>query len=70
MSEPLMKRRKRSDDIETGVQLLPWDESGGFLCSWPGGVRHRGGASSVQAPVWNVGTARPDGAGRGLTWSA
>ena len=26
---------------------MPWDESGGFLCSWPGGVRRRGGASSV-----------------------
>ena len=31
VSEPLLKCRKRSDDIETGVQLLPWDESGGCL---------------------------------------
>ena len=31
VSEPLMKRRKRSDDIGTGVQLLPRDESGGCL---------------------------------------
>jgi hypothetical protein len=30
-SEPLVKRRKRSDVIETGVQLLPRDESGGNL---------------------------------------
>jgi len=30
-SEPLLKCRKRSDDIETGVQLLPRDESGGCL---------------------------------------
>jgi hypothetical protein len=60
VSEPLMNRRKRSDDIETRVQLLPWDESGGCLYSWPGGVRRRGGASSVQAPVWNLGTARLD----------
>ena len=30
-SEPLMKCRKRSDDIETRVQLLPWDEPGGCL---------------------------------------
>jgi len=30
-SEPLMKCRKRIDDIETGVQLLPRDESGGYL---------------------------------------
>jgi hypothetical protein len=30
-SEPLVKRRKRSGVIETGVQLLPRDESGGNL---------------------------------------
>ena len=30
-SEPLMTCRKRSDDIETRVQLLPWDEPGGDL---------------------------------------
>ena len=31
VSEPLRKCRKRSDDIETGVQLLPRDEPGGYL---------------------------------------
>ncbi len=31
VSEPLLKCRKRSDDIKTGVQLLPRDESGGYL---------------------------------------
>ena len=31
MSEPLMKRRKRIDVIETGVQLLLRDEPGGCL---------------------------------------
>ena len=31
VSEPLMKCRKRSDDIKTGVQLLPRDEPGGYL---------------------------------------
>jgi hypothetical protein len=31
VSEPLMNCRKRSDDIETGVQLLPRDEPGGYL---------------------------------------
>ena len=30
-SEPLMKCRKRSDGIETGVQSLPRDEPGGSL---------------------------------------
>jgi hypothetical protein len=31
VSEPLTNCRKRSDDIETRVQLLPWDEPGGCL---------------------------------------
>jgi len=31
VSEPLLKCRKRSDDIRTGVQLLPRDQSGGYL---------------------------------------
>jgi hypothetical protein len=66
VSEPLWKRRKRIDEVETGVQLLPRDESGGCLHSWPVGLRRRGGASSVQAPVRNVGTPRRDSAGPGV----
>jgi len=31
VSEPLLKCRKRIDGIETGVQLLPRDKSGGCL---------------------------------------
>jgi hypothetical protein len=31
VSEPLLKCRKRIDDIRTGVQLLPRDEPGGYL---------------------------------------
>ena len=31
VSEPLLTCRKRIDDIETRVQLLPWDKSGGCL---------------------------------------
>jgi hypothetical protein len=31
VSEPLTNCRKRSDDIETRVQLLPWDEPGESL---------------------------------------
>ena len=30
-SEPPLKCRKRIGDIETGVESLPWDESGGCL---------------------------------------
>jgi hypothetical protein len=31
VSEPLMNCRKRSDDIQTRVQLLPWEKPGGDL---------------------------------------
>ena len=31
VSEPLLKRRKRSGVIKTRVQSLPWDEPGGCL---------------------------------------
>jgi hypothetical protein len=31
VSEPLLRCRKRSDDIRTGVRSLPWDQSGGYL---------------------------------------
>ena len=31
VSEPLLTCRKRMDDIRTGVQLLPWEEPGGYL---------------------------------------
>jgi hypothetical protein len=31
VSEPLLKCRKRINDIKTGVQLLPRDEPGGYL---------------------------------------
>ena len=30
-SKPLMTCRKRRDDIETRVALLPWDKPGGYL---------------------------------------
>ena len=64
VSEPLMKCRKRSDDIKTGVQLLPRDEPGGYLSTALAVVRHGGGASSVWALARNVGTPRCDDAGR------
>src|SRR4051794_41920086 len=35
-------------------------------CLLPWRCRHKGGASSVQALVWNVGTPRPDRSGRVL----
>ena len=48
VSEPLRKRRKRSGVIETGVQLLPREEPGGYLFTALAVARHEGGAS----PVW------------------
>ena len=33
-----------------------------------GGIRHKGGASLIQALVWNVGTGRPDDKGRSSKW--
>jgi hypothetical protein len=71
-SEPLVKRRKRSGVIETGVQLLPRDESGGGLLIGQAvtGVkvarargRHRHETWEPVAPAVPVGcwTGRPKG---------
>ena len=63
-SEPLVKRRKRIGVIETGVQLLPRDEPGGYLFTGQAvtGVkvararnRHRHGTWEPVAPVVSVG---------------
>ena len=71
MSEPLRKRRKRSDDIpKLGSRCCPGMSLVGSCIPGQMGVRRRGGASSVQAPVWNLGTARLDVFDRVLTWSA
>ena len=63
VSEPLMKCRKRMNVIETELQLLARDEVWGVPVSCPGGGRHEGGASPVQALVRNVGTCRSDAKG-------
>ena len=64
MSEPLLKRRKRIDVIETGVQSLPRDEPGGCLLIGQvvTGVkvararfRHRHGTWEPVAPATPVG---------------
>jgi hypothetical protein len=46
-SDPLVKRRKNKDDIETGEYQGFRDEPGGRPYCWPGGVRRRGGVSPV-----------------------
>jgi hypothetical protein len=55
-----MRCRKRRDDVETGGESLPRDESGGRPVYCPDGVRHKGGVNLIQALVWNVGICRPD----------
>lgn len=63
VSEPLMTCRKRRDAVETGLQSLVRDEAWGVPVFCPGGGRHEGGVSPVQALVRNVGTCRSDAKG-------
>lgn len=63
VSEPSMRCRKGQNAIETRLRIKPWDEARKGPVYGPGGGRHRGGASRVQALVWNVGTERPDDKG-------
>ena len=58
VSEPSSTCRKRRDAIETRLQSLAWDESGGRPAYCPDGGRRRDGVSPAQALVWNVGTYR------------
>ena len=57
MIEPLMKGRKRIDDVKTGEESLTRDESGGCLFTGPGGVRLGGGVTLQQVFARNVGTS-------------
>ncbi len=43
---------------EPGQDRVAWDESGGYLVSWLGGVRRTGGMSVVRALGRNSGTSR------------
>ena len=56
MIEPLMKGRKRIDDVETGTESLARDKSGGYLSTDSGGVRLRGGVKLQQVLARNWGT--------------
>jgi len=49
------------DDIKTRGRIYPWDESIGNPVYWVGGVRRRGGVSSIQAHPWNCGNSDRDG---------
>ena len=58
-SEPLATCRKRRDAIETRLQSLVWDKSGGWPACCPDGGRHKDGVSPAQALVRNAGTCSP-----------
>jgi hypothetical protein len=62
-SEPLMKCRKNQSDVETGIEVLSREGSGGLPVYCFTGVRHEGGVSLTQAWVRNVGTCRSDAKG-------
>ena len=63
VSEPLMTCRKVQDDVETRVNSLTWDKSGGRPDFCPDGIRHEGGVTLLQAFMRNAGTCRPDAKG-------
>ena len=45
------------DDIKTKGRKNPWDEPIGHPAYWMGGVRRRGGVSSIRAHLWNCGNS-------------
>ena len=59
-SEPPMKCRKELGRGQNRGKPLTSGKAWGRPAYCPGGVRHSGGANSVQALVRNVGTCRPD----------
>lgn len=64
VSEPLMTCRKLFHRHRNRVGRLARDGAQRKPVYRLGGVRHKGGVSSIQALVWNVGTCRSDDKGR------
>jgi len=62
-SEPLMKCRKNESGVETGIETLSREGSGGIPVYGSTGVRHEGGVILIQAWVRNVGTCGSDAKG-------
>lgn len=48
------------EDIKTRGRKYPWDKSIGEPAYWMGGVRRRGGVSSIRAHPWNCGNSDRD----------
>src|SRR5260370_40390280 len=61
VSEPLLKRRKRSGVIRTGVQSLPRDEPGGCLLAGQVVNGVEGGRARFRHQQGTVGPGRPMG---------
>lgn len=55
-SEPPMNCRKRREHVKTEGDSLSWDQSERYLFTAQGASGRRGGVTSVQASVGNVGT--------------
>jgi hypothetical protein len=51
---------KALEDTKTRGPEYPWDESIGDPADWVGGVRRRGGVSSIRAHPWNCGNSGCD----------
>ena len=60
VSEPLMRRRKNVNVIETKLRLWSWDKARKGPVYGPGGDRRIGGVSLIQAFMRNMGTWRSD----------
>jgi hypothetical protein len=60
VNEPLMKCRKRRNDVKIGRQSLARDKIGSYLNCGLVGIRHKDGVNSMQASKWNLGTCRSD----------
>lgn len=59
-SEPPLKCRNVVGGIKTESNSVSWDEIWKQPVYCPGGARHEGGASSIQALAWNGRTCRVD----------
>jgi hypothetical protein len=64
-SEPLMRGRNGTDDVETGGGSNSGTSLGGVLKTGPDGIRLKGGVNLDQALTWNGRTCRPDAKGFG-----
>jgi len=63
-SEPLMKRRKRRDVVETRLQLLAWDEARRMPADCPSGDRREDGVRPARGSCVERGNTVPGCQGR------